>query len=422
MTYRPNASKLRARNHSLLALILLSLCGCGGGGGGGGGGGSALFADGEAGPAERTVTSECGTVSGGELQNPLSLEQSTTVQVLQILTSNVVAISVGGVRHDVKLFGVSSSSQPTAVKNLLGQFEGATGYFIPAADNCETTLRGGSIVPTGQLISDSGVNFAELLFEAGIAGPAELTGTCGEELVGACYESLRGTGGGAEASNFLWKPNSESPYNPGGVSILTNPCGVRVLINGEEIRDYGPSNDRCITARTASSGCSFGQNVRVELLNAVTGAPVLFAGQPFITIPDGCARFEFNAGGEGGIETLPPVEECETAPSNVVYRPADAACSGNASVSLGGELAGAFSVQLRLPDGSDRLDPSCSDAGCTPYKVVSYIDGAGIKTACFGAPGTAPVMSEIVQTSVKLAADDSTPERFCIPDPGLPIN
>lgn len=406
---------------SITALLALTVYGCGGGGGGGGGG-SALFADGEPGPAERSVTTECGTVSGGEVVNPLALNEATTVQVQQILTSNVVAISVGGVRYDVKLFGVSSSAQPTAVKNLLGQFEGQTAYFIPSTDGCSTTLRGGSEVATGQLISESGVSFAELLFQSGIAGVAETTGTCGEELAGACYESLRGSGGGAaEASNFLWKPDSESPHNPGGVSILTNPCGVRVLINGQEIPDYGPSNGRCITARSGESGCSWGTNVKVELLTA-TGAPITFDGAPFITIPNGCERLEYKTGGEGGIETLPPVEKCETAPSNVLYRPADPACSGNASVILGGELAGAFSVQLRLPDGSDRLDPSCSEPGCTPYKVVNYIDGAGIKTACFGAPGTAPVMSEVVQTSVKLTADDSTPERFCIPDPGLPVN
>ena len=69
-------------------------------------------------------------------------------------------------------------------------------------------------------------------------------------------------------------------------------------------------------------------------------------------------------------------------------------------------------MQLRQSDDSDRLDPNCADASCTPFKTQSTIDGSGTKTYCFGVPGTSPIMSDITQVTIKLAADDRKTDRF----------
>ena len=117
-----------------------------------------------------------------------------------------------------------------------------------------------------------------------------------------------------------------------------------------------------------------------------------------------------------------PVEPCTTMPSTVSYSPADSRCGGVASVTLGGDYADAFSVQLRYADGSDRLDEDCSTASCAPYKVHDYVDAGSSRVACFGASGDAVVMGDVAHVSIKMAADDHTPDRFCIADPTKPIN
>src|SRR5690606_15953202 len=140
----------------------------------------------------------------------------------------------------VKLHGIGSSDQPTAIKNYLRGFVGSSAFFVPAG--CTAVIRGGSEVSVGQLITAEGVNVSEELVKSGLAGMPEANGTCGEALMAACYSALEESGGAARSvSDFLWKPNSESGFNPGGVSILTNPCNVKVVVNGTEIRNYGAS-------------------------------------------------------------------------------------------------------------------------------------------------------------------------------------
>lgn len=117
------------------------------------------------------------------------------------------------------------------------------------------------------------------------------------------------------------------------------------------------------------------------------------------------------------------LKECSSSvPTSVRYRPADADCGGNASIVVSGDLAGAFSIQLRYPDGTDRLDDECETASCSPYKVQNYIDGDGLKVGCFGAPGNAVLMSDLNHTSIKRDANDHEPPRYCIPDPKTAIN
>ncbi len=96
-------------------------------------------------------------------------------------------------------------------------------------------------------------------------------------------------------TDFLWKPRAESNYNKGLLVIHASPCNLDVVVNGEQLRDYGPGNGRCVTARsTTRSGCGYGSNVKVEIFDSTTGLPYLFPdGNPHYIIPSGCNRTEF---------------------------------------------------------------------------------------------------------------------------------
>ena len=109
-------------------------------------------------------------------------------------------------------------------------------------------------------------------------------------------------------------------------------------------------------------------------------------------------------------------------PGNVQYSPANASCGGNASVTVSGDLEGAFSIQLRYPDGTDRLVEACESADCTPYKVQDYQHPTDAKVGCFGAPGNSIALSDVAHTSIKRDANDHDPLRYCIPDPAVAIN
>ena len=98
-----------------------------------------------------------------------------------------------------------------------------------------------------------------------------------------------------EITDFLWKPEADGGYNTGLLVVLVNPCDVKVLVNGEELIDFGPGNGRCTTARSVTkSGCDYGLNVQVQVLDRATGAPYLFPGglDTFI-VANGCNRTEF---------------------------------------------------------------------------------------------------------------------------------
>jgi len=114
---------------------------------------------------------------------------------------------------------------------------------------------------------------------------------------------------------------------------------------------------------------------------------------------------------------------CEQMPTHTSFDPADPRCSGNASVTVNNSVFGSvFSIQLRYPDGTDRIIQECADADCTPLKVQRYIRSGGFTVGCFGAPGSAVSLSDINHTSVKREGTDSTPPRYCIPDPSQRIN
>ena len=414
---------------------LLVLAGCSSGGGSSdddegpsenAGPGEAVASDGDG----VKLTTACGVAVEDQLFNPVATGDGEPVIVKTVVDSNLVVVTVDGQDKLVKLHGLGGTLgfDNTAAKGLITNLTAAPVHLFTPGE-CTATVEGGEAT-VGQLVNESGKSFSEEIVKSGFAGEIESGNACGESQITGCLASLApgasssGEGEGAPArqvGEFLWKPDSESPYNPGGLSILTDPCGVRVFVNGEELRDYGPSNERCHTFRSAKSGCSYGA-ATVSVVDAATGEPVYFGTSPTLSVPNGCDRVEFagiaNGGESGGGESV----ACTTAPPTFQYSPSHAPCGGNAAVILSGEFQDAFSVQLRKSDGSDRLDPSCADASCSPYKSQQYINGDTTKTACFGAPGTSVVMKAVVHSSIKMAGDDSDPDRFCIPNPAAAVN
>ncbi len=319
----------------------------------------------------------------------------------------------------------------TEAKKVLSALVAERSFRFFDAGCTQETISGTATV--GQLATAEGLGLSEEVVTEYFGGVIAADNGCSGNQVASCLEILstgeipEDTSGAPEAlparqvSNFLWKPDSESPYNPGGVSILLDPCDVNVFVNGSQLLDYPTGNGRCVTVRSAQEGCFFGA-ATVEVKDKATGEVVYFGSQPSVLIANGCTRFEYDGVGSVGGNDEEPEFNCDTAPTTVQYRPELEECGGNAAVILSGSFQGAFSVQLRLPDGGDRLDEDCALANCTPYKVQRYIDGAGTKTACFGAPGNANVMNNVHHTSIKMAGDDSDPDRFCIPDMRVAVN
>jgi len=111
----------------------------------------------------------------------------------------------------------------------------------------------------------------------------------------ASLESAELVVSAGQITDFLWKPESDahSP-SPGTLAILVNACNADVRVNGTSLAYSGPSNGRCTTARGPRSGCGYGQNVKVEIIDPVSGVPYFFpTGEPFYIVTNGCNREEF---------------------------------------------------------------------------------------------------------------------------------
>lgn len=93
-------------------------------------------------------------------------------------------------------------------------------------------------------------------------------------------------------NTFLWKPESE---RNGRLVVLIDPVGIRIEVTGlvsETLVDSGPSNGRGTTGRGNFSGCSFGNDVKVEFFDGKNRRVTLASGARAVTVPRGCDRFQ----------------------------------------------------------------------------------------------------------------------------------
>ncbi|MFN8391157.1 MAG: hypothetical protein U0136_12775 [Bdellovibrionota bacterium] len=286
--------------------FLLSLCffcglvACGGGGGGSESGAGVETAESAIVTGERA--NACGTVVDGELRNPVSLEDGTFYQHVSVVAPNVVGLDSASGPLLVKLLALDSTVDARADLSMqkLASLVADGAYFFTPRSTCTTTTATGGVGVSGQLITPAGLDVGEEMVKAGFGGTLQSTGSCGEDLVSGCYASLQEQFAPKNAgliTEFLWKPSSDGEFAPGKLAVLinTDPCDVIIVANGEVLQNYGPSNGRCMTARSLTrSGCEFGANAKVEILNRETHLPYVFPdGQLFIINPDGCERLQF---------------------------------------------------------------------------------------------------------------------------------
>ncbi len=274
------------------------ICGCGGGG------------DGDSTPVQASPTEgsgtvssklDCGVIVNGQLL--ASVDQTTGDPILGIrfidYRSAVVTLING--EQLVRLIGLESVSDKEGALSLLNTFVDNQLYLFRAADTCSVVFDGGGLGVKGAIITGGGKSLVEEVIKAGYAKGVETTGSCGEDLIAPCYSALADTytpelpPSAGTMSNFLWKPKAESAYNEGLPVIHVNPC-ADVYVNGEgPIKDFGPGNGRCVTARLFKSCGSFGSNIKVEVFQTGTQIPYLDprTGLPYVTVPSGCDRYEF---------------------------------------------------------------------------------------------------------------------------------
>ena len=242
-------------------------------------------------------STQCGIVLSGVLTDPIYASQGVRVQVTDVLDANLVMVQRPEGPQLVQLHGVGPATRTKAAAVAFLRDLAQEGAFLYATgSNCGVTTAGGGQGILGQLITESGRSYAEELLQAGFADQVGSSGQCREDLISSCYESIRvepAILSAGEILDFLWKPSSDGGYNPGKLSILVDACNVTVLANGESIPDFGSGNGRCTTARSQRTGCSYGQNVRVEVIDNSSGLPYYHNGEPFVIVPNGCSRFEF---------------------------------------------------------------------------------------------------------------------------------
>lgn len=244
---------------------------------------------------------ECGTVQGGKLYNPVEPSDGDRAKA-RVIGPNLVAIKRTRMEEFVKLHGIDvpgTMEQRNGAEALLEELsaEGEV-YFYQVDKTCMTSLDNGTTGLVGQLFSASGKSFSEELIRAGFADVG--TDVCDGELIGPCYralleESITPTptpepeyeGPATPAGFILWKPVSD---NDGRLAIHSVPYGTTVIVNGETGDNYGPGNGYGSLARFEESGCGYGRKPRIELIMN-DGSKFKFGDRDFATVPDGCQRW-----------------------------------------------------------------------------------------------------------------------------------
>lgn len=244
----------------------------------------------------QSFLSQCGVVTSSGLSNPVFESNGFKSTLIDVYSHNLVAIEGPNGPIAVKLHGIDneiSEYQASLALEVLRYLVNRPVVLFEAEGDCKVTLESGIDAVIGALFElADGNNIAELLLTDGVSKSAT-SDACGGQLLSSCYQQLDEAAGvplGGRIYNFLWKPSSE---RDGNLVILFSPAAERVVVNGENLVDFGPSNGRDSTFRASKNGCAYGSNAKVEAFN--------YEGQPFewpggkdhYIIPNGCDRTEF---------------------------------------------------------------------------------------------------------------------------------
>ena len=270
-------------------LLVLSSCTKGGGGSDSGDNG------GNNGSAGGAYSSSCGTVVDG-LKNPADPAEGQVVTVKQVVASNVLILSSASGDLLYKLFAIEPSQpgRELSARSVLATLTTGPLVLFQPKGGCQVSVSAGQAI-SGQLFNAAGESIEEKYIKTGLAGEVA-AGSCGENQVASCYNALKEASAVESAGDifdFLWKPESDGGANPGSLVVLVLQCNVDVRVNGVSLADGGSGNGRCTTARGTKPGCAYGSNVKVEVIDKASNLPYLFDADPFLIIPNGCNRVEF---------------------------------------------------------------------------------------------------------------------------------
>lgn len=244
------------------------------------------------------LKTSCGVVFGGSASNPIAKADGIAVRVKTVTGPNLAIVqnvdqSTPTGEYLVKLHGVSGSARPDAAIATLKRLSYGTLYFYPAQADCIATLPGGGQGVIGQLVTNEGQSLSEELIKSGL-GDVDAADACGGGEIGECLTGLKGSGikPKGEMRKFLWKPQSDTKGNIAVVHELH--CNVELIVNGQKFEYVGGGNGRCGTYKATRPGCAYGANIRVEVIDKTSGQPYTRNGQPYVIVPNGCSRFEFD--------------------------------------------------------------------------------------------------------------------------------
>jgi len=245
---------------------------------------------------ETELISECGTNREALLFNPIS--STNLLQFVKVVDSNLVIVRAltGDILVKLQGLGLTNSFKRNSAISFLNSIATSDVYFEPAATDCTTIVEGGGTALVGQIFNSNGQSFTEELIKSGLAGEIETTGLCGDANLAGCYFAMREANtlkSAGQLTDFLWKPSAESGFNQGNPVILANPCNATVYVNGEALIDFGSSNGRCNTSRLFERCGTYGNNIKVEVIDNASGLPYFNGAEPFVIVPSGCGRFEF---------------------------------------------------------------------------------------------------------------------------------
>jgi hypothetical protein len=209
----------------------------------------------------------------------------------------------------IKLHGIdvpALGSQRAVAQEVIASLSlQGDGYFYAAEPDCSINLEDGTQGIVGHLFSANGKSFAEELIKKNAAIVS--TDVCQGFKVSPCYRALAEQSipptptieipeyeGPATAKGFiLWKPISDSD---GRLAVHSVPYGTSVRVEGEMGRNQGGGNGYGSLARFRKTGCSYGKNVKLELILS-GGEKHTFKDKTFATIPDGCRRWLISSNG-----------------------------------------------------------------------------------------------------------------------------
>lgn len=253
--------------------------------------------------APTNLRTSCGTVFEGQLVNPAKPKEAKRGS-LRYVGPNLVAIKTKKGEQLVKLHGLdvpTSEQQKAGAEKLLTKLSAeGDGYFYIAEPDCTVILDDGTEGAVGHLFSAKGKSFSEQLIKSGNAQVA--SDVCQGSLISSCYRALEEESapptptaapepdfsGPANAKGFiLWKPVSDSN---GKLAVHSVPYGSSIRVAGETGRNQGGGNGYGSLARFSKAGCSYGKNVKLELILG-DGTTFDFGSKGYATIPDGCKRY-----------------------------------------------------------------------------------------------------------------------------------